>query len=183
MKYGWIINWSIDSGAIHWYTNLSWYHVRLLNKFQSFILIRSVHSIIIILFFVLFYIYTLYYVQVSASIIKLDYKDFGAPKIRFGFTAQNISIGMMRRLMYPVYRSHGLSCYYSDVNHWSIHLNCFLTKLFTLYIACFYCGSNSRAKVFFFILLVAQLVRGQTRFFKVQFCNRRAYLFKVHGLR
>ena len=41
LKYGWIINQLIRSGPIHWYTNLSWYHVRLLNKFQSFILIRK----------------------------------------------------------------------------------------------------------------------------------------------
>ena len=41
LKYGWIINQSIDSGEIHWFINLSWYHVRLLKKFQSFILIRQ----------------------------------------------------------------------------------------------------------------------------------------------
>ena len=36
----WIINKSIDSRAIQQYRYLSWYYVRLLNKFQSFIFIR-----------------------------------------------------------------------------------------------------------------------------------------------
>ena len=39
------------------------------------------------------------------------------------------------------------------------------------------CLNRTRVQTaLFFILLVAQLVPGQTKFFKVQFCNRRAYL-------
>ena len=42
------------------------------------------------------------------------------------------------------------------------------------------CLNRTRAQTaLFFILLVAQLVPGQTKFFKVQFCNRRAYLYQT----
>ena len=36
--------------------------------------------------------------QLSKSITKLGSKDFGAPKLKLGFTAQNIRSGIRRRL-------------------------------------------------------------------------------------
>ena len=41
-------------------------------------------------------------VYVRTSITKLG-KDFGAQKLKFGFTRQRFRIGTMRRLMYFVY--------------------------------------------------------------------------------
>ena len=41
-------------------------------------------------------------VYVRTSITKLG-KDFGAQKLKFGFTRQRFCIGTMRRLMYFVY--------------------------------------------------------------------------------
>ena len=56
-----------------------------------------------------------YYLYLSACIWKLGCKDFGAPKIKFRFTAQNIHIGIRRRLMCVAYRSDNLSIFYNGV--------------------------------------------------------------------
>ena len=55
------------------------------------------------------------FIYVSTCIKKFGCKDFGAPKIKFGFTAQKIHMEMRRRLMYCGNRSGDLSIYYSGV--------------------------------------------------------------------
>ena len=66
----WIINKSIDSRAIQQYRYLSWYYVRLLNKFQSLILIRS-PPFSIPGFFVLF-IFFLFWTCILLELISYD---------------------------------------------------------------------------------------------------------------
>ena len=86
-------------------------------------------------------------------------KDFGAPKIKLGFTAQKIHLEMRRRLMYCGNRSGDLSIYYSGVIVTTeLFALMFVNKLTNYY--SYMLESNSRANCFFFILLVAQLVPG-----------------------
>ena len=85
-------------------------------------------------------------------------KDFGTPKLKSGFTVETIRIGMRRRLMCFVYRSHVLSSYCAVL---------FTTEL--LHFCDYSC--------FFFILLAAQLKPGQMQFLIDPPCNTHAYLF------
>ena len=83
-----IKNRSIDTGVIHWYTILSWYHIRLLNKFQSFILIGSVHSSIVV-FFELFYYSVfwtcnlLHFIRYDGQRIRLTHPRVALPYINY----------------------------------------------------------------------------------------------------
>ena len=96
------------------------------------------------------------------------WKDFGAPKLKFGFTGQKIRFWIRRRLMCFVYQSNNLLSYDSVFHHWANHFYVYLQTNYLLVLHAWI--KLARECCFFFILLVAQLVPGQTRFLPDPIC-------------